>query len=125
MTQASDPTPEEPWLREVKEDLDHAAEHLDLSTQMALKRARQQALRQRNNLPIWRRPPVLALASGGLVAVWALNLWSPQTPAPNTPQAQTAGVFEDLPLLMAEDDFELYQSLEFLQWLETQDGAMG
>lgn len=121
----TDPDPQDAWLKQVKQDLDEASEQLDYRTQMQLRRARQRALNAPKSPPLWQRPPVLVLATGLLVALLAVPLWKTPDNEVKPSNVASLGVLEDLPLLSTEDDLELYQSLEFLQWLEQNHVEMG
>jgi hypothetical protein len=112
----------DPWLENIKKSLDDSVDTLDLSTQMALQRARQKALSQPTKR-LWPNTPILALAASLLLAI--ILLITMPFSVQEDPTSSMLSVLDDLPLLSAEDDFELYQSLEFLQWLESQGTDRG
>lgn len=109
----SDPKQQEQvFLDRVRETLDGQDAQLDADTLRELRLARARAI---DALPrpqrIWQ-PVGLAVLATTLVAV-VVSLQLMHTTTPNA----TAGL-EDMALLSAGDDFELYENLEFYQWLD-------
>ena len=104
-------------LEKIRQELDASAEHLDAATQSRLTQIRKQAI-VTTTRPKWSWSlPALALGSTAAVAVITISLmWTPAT------LQQTS--LEDLPLLSANDTFELIENIEFYVWLadETRHG---
>lgn len=104
-------------LRDV---LDAEADSLDGATLDRLRRARQRALKQETGHPIldWLPAGNVATATGAVAAVAAvavLTFWlgviNPQT---------RVNTIEDVELLASMDNTELYENIEFYEWLESQ-----
>lgn len=107
--------------------LREANEQLDAATVSRLNQARQSAIAQLEPPRAAfdnRWIPVGALAASVLVAT---ALWlghEPETPESN-PFAETmADQMEDLDILMSDEDFELYDDLEFFSWLGSELDAL-
>jgi len=113
----------------VKKTLDDSQEQLDSATQLRLQAIRKEAIKQGlgregmphtnvgGNWPSWVLP-ASGFASIALVAVLTIGLWQ-QT---GTEQNLLANL-EDMSLLIASDDLELYEELEFYQWLADEQNA--
>ena len=99
------------FVSSVRQTLDHSVTELDAVTLARLRAARLTALQGRHKPPIWQNRLALATAmSVVLVAgVWVLQ----------KPMEQDLPL-DDLQLLTAKEDLELYRDLEFYQWLEQQ-----
>jgi hypothetical protein len=114
--------------------LRRSADELDAATLSRLNRARQSALaefdRQRRR-PAWLVPgwqPALGVAA---VAMLAVALWVGRAPGPATPlpavpvEAARAVQAVDLEVILADENLELIEDLEFYDWLETDLAAEG
>jgi hypothetical protein len=104
--------------------LRESAATLDGQTRSRLNRARQAAL---DELPVARRPATRygwALAGVGAVAALTAVLLSnrPSAPVP-VPIAEVPAAAVDLDLLMAGEELEMLEDLEFFAWLEVEDFA--
>ena len=103
---------------------EHACEHIDARTRAKLAAARREALAtqgHRSNRAIW-------LPAAGAVAACALAIgvvWFKPQPAgtPVAPQSQTATSDSEPPLDADAQQLELYQNLDFYQWLAQQPRA--
>jgi hypothetical protein len=107
--------------------LRESAANLDGRTRSRLNRARQAAL---DELPAARRPGVSgyrwAAAGVAAVAVLAAVLLSNRPGEPlqsPVPLAEVSAAAVDLDLLMAEEELEMLEDLEFFAWLESEDFA--
>ncbi len=100
--------------------LDDSAEILDGGVQSRLTQARFRALEQTSKPSWWREwipqpMPGLALAAGLVLAlVFTLN---------GPTQTQSGNNLEDLDLLAAADQLELYEDMEFYAWLAEENSA--
>ena len=96
--------------------LEQANEQLDAATLSRLNRARQLALTELESTHTVngsRWLPAGALAASVVVAT---VLWLGRDPG-TTDTNQIAEQFEDLDILLSDEDFELYDDLEFFSWL--------
>lgn len=104
-------------LEQIKQQLDASADHLDAATLSRLTQIRSQVL-DAGVKPKWSwQMPTLALGSTAAIAAVTISLmWTPAT------LQQTS--LEDLPLLSANETFELIDEVEFYEWLteESQHG---
>jgi len=109
--------------------LDESLDQLDSSTQLRLQTIRREAIKQcedkqdsgkTNHNRQWSSwvLPASGFASIALVMVLTIGLWQ-QT---GTEQNILANL-EDMSLLTASDDLELYEELEFYQWLAVEQNA--
>ncbi|MEO7385808.1 MAG: hypothetical protein ABIX37_02600 [Gammaproteobacteria bacterium] len=95
-----------------------SADDIDAATASRLNRARQAAL---GALPARRSPPWLVPAlSTVAVGVLAVGLWlnwsaAPDHPAPVAPAVESAA---DMDLLLAPDNLEMLEDLDFYAWLD-------
>jgi hypothetical protein len=122
--------------------LDEGAGELDAHTVQRLQRARAAALRgeapvRRGELPlpgdempvpggagavrayrpVWLLPAAgFAVAASLVLAVVTLRPTAPERAAPDV------ATVEDIEILFAKDDLDLYEDLEFYAWLEEQPG---
>lgn len=110
---------EERFIARVKEHLDQGASELDPAVQARLRHARYQALRHPSQGIPWLWPMTgLATACTALIVT---ILWWPSSPDPMVDGP--AQVVEDIEVLIAEDQLDLYEDLEFYAWLAEQDRA--
>jgi hypothetical protein len=112
--------------RRTKAVFDRSVAELDGATRSRLARARQRALAEalqpRSRLWSFGRP-AQAAAALAIVAVFAAVLIVRDGPAP-APAVAVAEDFSDFDLLLEEDEFDLFEDLEFYAWLdEATDGA--
>ena len=104
---------EQQFIQEVKAGLDRTLQELDPVTQARIKAARMTALENARYQPGWLRRNRVVVATA-MSALLAVSVWLIQKPASNGSNLP----LDDLPLLTATEDFELYRELEFYQWLE-------
>ena len=103
---------EESFLAQATKQLDESAAALDGETSSRLTRARQRALSELDRLPgFW---PRWSLAAGVLASALVLVLAIGLT---RQPSPEDVSGFEDLELLSANESFELFEELEFYEWL--------
>lgn len=110
---------EEEFLEALSNRLDQRVEEIDDSTKDELYIIRKKAINRARikSASSWRwlKPvPVMALAS--IVLVVSVSLRVTMTASNSVTPA-----LEDIPWLTASDDLELYNDLEFYQWLETEN----
>jgi hypothetical protein len=119
----------ERFEHEARRLLRRHAEELDGATASRLNRARQAALAEfdRRRGPAWRRGwrPALVTAA---VAALALALWSGREPAlapasAPLPSASGPGAATDLELMLADENLEMIEELEFYDWVESEAGG--
>lgn len=110
---------EQEFLNRVQKTLDNSVDEIDAGTRARLKAIRLNALESGQQKPAWYNPQVitdvfnqnrLVLATSMSVLILA-GVWFVQKP--------TLKDFpvDDMQILTANDDLELYQELEFYQWL--------
>lgn len=114
------------FMQEIKQELDSSCDRLDAHTLSRLTHIRHQAIEGalgNSKLAFYHRlfqqNPLL---SGSLIATFALvlgigfyfNMGS------GTPDI-TLSELEDIEILSADDNFELYDDIEFYQWLSMND----
>ena len=120
----------------MQQHLDRQIDDIDFNVSSKLAAARHRAMDQHKagnagSVTDWLNWP--ALAGGCAVLALALlvgnQFYTPtaDTISGNTIIAQNIPVspgdlIEDLPLLSATDDIEFYQSIEFLEWMESNSG---
>jgi hypothetical protein len=97
--------------------LDHSVEHLDAHTLSRLSQARHRALGQ------VKRPRLfdsqwLKAASFAVLVVTVVNGWL----LFSTPEVQQMNT-DDFEILIANEDFELVQELDFVAWMIEEDHA--
>jgi len=105
------------FLQRVKDSLDSSEAQLDNDTLRQLRQARNKALAR---LPARRRiwqPVGLTAIAASLALIVSLHIMQPDI-------AVNAPAVEDINLLSAGDDLDLYENLDFYQWLalEQQNG---
>ena len=102
---------EQQFVNRIRDRLDHSVDKLDTVTLSRLKAARLTALESRNKQPVWQNKMVLATAMSItlLAGIWLIQ----------KPVSQDLPM-DDMQILTANDDLELYRDLEFYQWLEYQ-----
>ena len=113
----NDPNKEQQFIDNVKKALDLDAENLDAGTQAKLTRARHRALdageRKGFDLRQWFSVPVMGWATASIL-VLGLAFFVQQSNSTLPP-------LEDIDLLVAEDNLEFYDGLEFYAWLAEED----
>lgn len=108
---------EDEMLKAIREQLDAKEQSLDQNILRELRLRRAAALeqldphRQRN----WLLPAGVTLALTVTLTVIGLQVMSPASVGPQSP------FMDDVNLLSASDELELYEDLEFYQWLEIEE----
>lgn len=97
--------------------LDEGAECLDGATRSRLTQARYRALATRHRRS-WRWPTVGSALLATLVGV---GVWLGQAPVTAPVHGESAAI-TDFQMLTDGDGMELYQDMEFLEWLEETEG---
>ena len=102
---------EEELLRQVRRTLDESVERMDAATASRITQARHAALKTGPALKsLWLPTAAAVAASAAVVAVIVAR-------APD----ETAPVLEDIELIAAPDELDLYRDLEFYAWLDTHE----
>lgn len=109
------------FARRAAEQLTRNADVVDDEIRARLRSARRRALDTLDDRPRsaarFGVPAVAALAAAALATVLLVPRWSAEPP-----QDIVAGLgLEDLEILGAAEDLELYEHLEFYRWLETSE----
>jgi ferric-dicitrate binding protein FerR (iron transport regulator) len=105
--------------RRARELLEQSAQQLDSATAHRLANIRVAALRGESRTPErrhWRLPVAGAAVAMALVAAVALNVWHDA----DVPPQQIA--LDDMDLLLAQDEPELYLDADFYAWLDDENG---
>jgi hypothetical protein len=108
---------DERFERGAAELLREGAADVDAATASRLNRARQRALAELGRPPllsVWRRWQPAFVAGAAALALALLVV-----PRPTATPAASAEAAADLELMLAEDNLELIEELEFYEWLET------
>jgi len=109
---------------DIKQTLDDATESLDAATLSKLRQARYRALEQEAPLTAigWLTSGRVAFAGSAVAATTAIAVFSfwlgvvkPQT---------RVSLIEDIELLAAADSTELYEQIDFYEWLESQQSHL-
>ena len=117
---------EQEFLKAVKTNLDNAEQSLDEVTLQRLHGARSRALESltignHQSEPKWSQwlMPASALATTAVITMLVINL---STVMPDVAQDKSMlSALEDIEILADEDELELYQELEFYQWLASKN----
>lgn len=109
----SDPKQQEQaFLQRARTTLDEHEAQLDANTLRDLRLARSRALESLHKpRRIWQPVGLAALVATVVVVVISLQVMQPTAPNP-------APGIEDMALLSAGDELDLYENLDFYQWLE-------
>jgi ferric-dicitrate binding protein FerR (iron transport regulator) len=100
------------FVQRVKSVLDEHETQLDAKTLRDLRLARSRALESLHKpRRIWQPLALAALAATVVVVVVSLQIMQPKAPS-------TAPGIEDMAVLSAGDELDLYENLDFYQWLE-------
>jgi hypothetical protein len=104
-------------LKSVIESLDESVEHLDAHTLSRLNQARHRALAQAEK-PRLLNPQWLKAATFAVLLVTVINGWQ----FFSTPNNQLMNT-DDFEMVIANDDFELLQDLDFVAWMIEEEHA--
>jgi hypothetical protein len=110
-----------PLERRSKAVFDDSVEGLDGQTRARLARARNRALARgrRDSISRWLPSPRALLPVGATAVVALVALVSWRGPAPESLAPEVAAL-QDLEMLLAEEELEMLEELEFYTWLEEQ-----
>lgn len=116
-----EPIEEPEFLAAAKSSLDKAADDLDGRVLARLKMVRRQAIdadKQASGFAKWLTPghwmiPASGFAVTAVVAVLATSLWIDKS----GDDLLAGPALEDIQIISNMDDIELYEELEFYQWL--------
>lgn len=111
---------EQSFINQIKQVLDEDTEQLDSDISRRLRLARAEAVESYTEKHFsWKPAGGFALATMLLVAigVWQIDGNNPVNKTTTMPPAM-----EDLELIASSDNLQLYQNLDFYQWLETVEG---
>jgi len=113
------------WTATARQLLDDSTDALDGATRSQLNRARQRALAEHARpTRRWWLPAGAATAASLLFALMLINPLSPPATIPATPEL-ASGNGDDTELIVADDNLELAQDLEFYAWLDAEDEHNG
>ncbi|MCH9670835.1 MAG: hypothetical protein K0U93_05235 [Gammaproteobacteria bacterium] len=115
---------QDPIAERARKALDESTDHLDMATRMALTRARKAAtLAAANSRSKWWQPYARPWVGATALVVVCLSVFV-AIQAPNDKLAATSEFVEsvELEILAQEDNYELYEELEFYRWLPTRRG---
>ena len=105
------------FARQLKAQLDQSGQQLDHVTLGRLRAARREALQSKRRTA-WRQPAA-AFATLVLCAVLVTGLMRPAEEVPDSVE-----MLEDITLLMAQEELEMYEDMDLILWLlEQEDGA--
>jgi len=104
-------------LESVIESLDESVEHLDAHTLSRLNQARHRALAQAEK-PRLLNPQWLKVATFAVLLVTVINGWQFFSTS-NIQQMNT----DDFEMVIANEDFELLQDLDFVAWMIEEEHA--
>ena len=100
----------------IKQVLDTGTDALDSATLARLRQVRREAMQQTAERGVRWWMPVSALgatAAAVLVATWLTTAVAPQPHVEGT---------EDIEILASVDNTDLYEQMDFYEWLESQQG---
>ena len=103
------------FAERARERLERSARELDADTGARLRAARLRALEAAPQRSRWLYGLPLGALATAAAAVLAVYLWS------GTPARRTAATPEDFEILSAAEPLELYEQLEFLEWLDARE----
>ncbi len=106
---------QDPWQKRIRQTLDK--QQVDDATRLALQAARSTALdgTNRRPLPGWARATAFATLLLAVAAVVTLDSLRDD----GFPRAEV----DDLVVIDSEDEFELYEELEFYLWLDEEENV--
>ena len=115
----------DPNKRTLEGILDASAESLDASTLSKLRQARNRALEQETRPDLFTRLTggKMAIAGGAVTATVTAAVFAFWIGVIN-PQTRVNAI-EDIELLASADNTELYEQIDFYQWLESQQTVQG
>ena len=108
------------WLKPIKEQLDSSCDELSIATVDALRQARTNSLNKQHSQSFFS---IRTKALGGVssFAMMAFLSWFIFfSPAEKKPAQPMASVLEDMPIILANQDLDFYENLDFHLWLATE-----
>jgi len=105
----------------VKEYLDAGVDTLDGRTTARLREARLKAMETAQGRRGWFHGPRWVAVGGGTVAaaaVLAVGVW-----LSDSPRESAVATADDIEIVAAQDQMQLYEDLEFYRWLATQENG--
>jgi hypothetical protein len=110
----TDRDPQDELLKNVRTTLDRSAENIDAATASRITQARHAALEAGKGRArsVWIPAAAAVAASAAVVAVIVTRV-----------PEEAPSMLDDLELIAAPDDPELYRDLEFYAWLDTHESA--
>jgi len=126
-----DPLSEAEWCKAVKTTLDEGAAPLDDEVSGRLRQSRREAVRvamgrqaKRRRQTQWLLPASgVAIVALVVVLSFGIGIGPADRPVPMD-QSAVAGT-EDLPLLTSPESLDLFEELDFYQWLEEERESVG
>ncbi len=124
------PLTEEEFIKAAKITLDNKASSLDPQVRQRLQQARRRAVEAARKPPStvaagfkW---PVSAGAFGAFVLVTGIAFYTVfyTVQSPQDSPSPLAGI-EDMPIIAAPEELEMYEELDFYQWLTQEHGDVG
>jgi hypothetical protein len=112
----------EAFVLRAKEVLDEGNAHLDARVRSRLTRARHAALEQARPRPFWMHQWAPA-AGVAVAAVLAVLVW----PGAHDPVGGNTVKHEaayDLEIVLAEENLELFENLDFYEWVDAESGSI-
>jgi hypothetical protein len=116
------------FTRSIREALDNSTGELDSDVSRRLRLARYRALeRYEEKHSYWKPASGFALATMLLAAigVWQFGGNEQGVERLNESSTVIAQTMEDLELIASADSLQLYENLEFYQWLDVVEGNAG
>ena len=112
----SEKNSDQQFMQEIKQELDSSCERLDAQTLSRLNYIRHQAFEGtlEENKPAFYQRPIL---SGGTFAFFTLVLVISFYFNTDNANEIALSELEDIEILSSEESFELYEDIEFYQWL--------
>jgi ferric-dicitrate binding protein FerR (iron transport regulator) len=113
---------DEAFVRRIKAALDDGDAHLEARLRSRLTRARH-AERARPSRPFWARQwaPAAGVAAA---AVLAVALWPGAQPGSGVDAPLDAAGFDGLEIVLAEENLELLEDLDFYEWVDADAGSI-
>jgi hypothetical protein len=114
---------EQSFINSTRQILDSSAEQLDADISRRLRLARAKALESYTQKhSFWKPAGGFALATMMLIAI---GIWQFGGNERGNTLNGEAQAIEDLELIASSDSLQLYENLEFYQWLEVIEGDAG
>lgn len=114
---------EQSFVHNIKQTLDSSVEQLDVDISRRLRLARAKALESHSEKhSYWRPAGGFALAA---MLVAAIGVWQFAGHMPGPGVTATPQAMEDFEMIATSDSLQLYENLEFYQWLEMTEGNAG